>query len=61
MEINDELPDDEADDLSDDLHGENLEDLPMPPSPARKVNVYFVLCLLGSSFIMLHLGHSLER
>lgn len=37
MEINDELPDD--DDLSDDAMDGNLEDLPMPPSPARKVSV----------------------
>lgn len=37
MEINDELPDDEADDPSDDANDGNLEDLPMPPSPLRKV------------------------
>lgn len=38
MEINDELPDDE-DDLSDDAMDGNLEDLPMPPSPSRKVSI----------------------
>lgn len=36
MEINDELLEDEADDPSDDANC-NFEDLPMPPSPIRKV------------------------
>jgi hypothetical protein len=55
MEINDELPDDEADDLSDDAQGENLEDLPMPPSPVRKVNISFLFFSNVESFIF-HVG-----
>ena len=38
MEINE--PDDEADDPSDDANDGNLDDLPMPPSPPRKVNTH---------------------
>lgn len=38
MEINDELPDDELDDPSDDAFDGNYDDLPMPPSPPKKVS-----------------------